>query len=55
VREGVFSLSQPGGHPRNWNAVLAACLQPINTITQVTVFVSGPEKKSLIRFMTYIK
>jgi nucleoporin NDC1 len=35
VRRAVFSLSQPGGHPRNWNTILGACLTHLNSITQV--------------------
>ncbi|XP_047531557.1 nucleoporin NDC1 [Vanessa atalanta] len=29
-RSQIFTLSQPGGHPRNWNNLLEKCLQMIN-------------------------
>ncbi|XP_073705272.1 nucleoporin NDC1 isoform X1 [Garra rufa] len=30
----VFSLSQPGGHPHNWNAISRECLSLLNELTQ---------------------
>ncbi|KAM3865772.1 nucleoporin NDC1 [Diretmus argenteus] len=30
----VFSLSQPGGHPHNWNAISDACLSLLADLTQ---------------------
>lgn len=32
-REELFSLSQPGGHPYNWNALVAVCLKLLNSFT----------------------
>lgn len=35
VRRGeVFSLSQPGGHPHNWNAISKECLSLLADLTQ---------------------
>ncbi|MFH4980502.1 hypothetical protein AB6A40_007211 [Gnathostoma spinigerum] len=31
-RLAIFSLSQPGGHPRNWNAIRCACLDAIEHV-----------------------
>ncbi|XP_069692637.1 nucleoporin NDC1 [Periplaneta americana] len=33
-REELFTLSQPGGHPHNWNAVVEEGLKLINTFTE---------------------
>ncbi|CAL1580441.1 unnamed protein product [Knipowitschia caucasica] len=33
-RAEVFSLSQPGGHPHNWNAVSKECLSLLSELTQ---------------------
>ncbi|KAK0411796.1 hypothetical protein QR680_005852 [Steinernema hermaphroditum] len=33
-RLDIYSLSQPGGHPRNWNAVKDACLKAVNSVTK---------------------
>ncbi|KAL2097511.1 hypothetical protein ACEWY4_006718 [Coilia grayii] len=33
-RREVFSLSQPGGHPHNWNAISKECLSLISELTQ---------------------
>ncbi|XP_068605208.1 nucleoporin NDC1 [Brachionichthys hirsutus] len=33
-RSEVFSLSQPGGHPHNWNAITAECLSLLADLTQ---------------------
>lgn len=33
-RAEVFSLSQPGGHPHNWNAVSKECLSLLSDLTQ---------------------
>uniref|UniRef100_A0A0R3RT14 Nucleoporin NDC1 n=1 Tax=Elaeophora elaphi TaxID=1147741 RepID=A0A0R3RT14_9BILA len=32
-RQIIFSLSQPGGHPRNWNAIRFSCLQHIQHLS----------------------
>ncbi|KAK7945258.1 hypothetical protein WMY93_000986 [Mugilogobius chulae] len=33
-RAEVFSLSQPGGHPHNWNAISKECLSLLSDLTQ---------------------
>ncbi|KAI5099323.1 nucleoporin NDC1 [Silurus meridionalis] len=33
-RQEVFSLSQPGGHPHNWNAISKECVSMLNELTQ---------------------
>lgn len=33
-RTEVFSLSQPGGHPHNWNAISQECLSLLTDLTQ---------------------
>uniref|UniRef100_A0A4W4EY41 Nucleoporin NDC1 n=1 Tax=Electrophorus electricus TaxID=8005 RepID=A0A4W4EY41_ELEEL len=33
-RQEVFSLSQPGGHPHNWNAISKECLALLGELTQ---------------------
>ncbi|KAM9845107.1 nucleoporin NDC1 [Aulostomus maculatus] len=33
-RSEVFTLSQPGGHPHNWNAISKACLLLLTELTQ---------------------
>uniref|UniRef100_W5KFN0 Nucleoporin NDC1 n=1 Tax=Astyanax mexicanus TaxID=7994 RepID=W5KFN0_ASTMX len=33
-RQEVFSLSQPGGHPHNWNAISKECLALLSDLTQ---------------------
>ncbi|XP_017561804.2 nucleoporin NDC1 isoform X1 [Pygocentrus nattereri] len=33
-RQEVFSLSQPGGHPHNWNAISKECLALLNELMQ---------------------
>lgn len=33
-RQEVFSLSQPGGHPHNWNAISKECLSLLSELTQ---------------------
>ncbi|KAL4608249.1 nucleoporin NDC1 isoform X1 [Arapaima gigas] len=33
-RMEVFSLSQPGGHPHNWNAICKECLSLLSELTQ---------------------
>uniref|UniRef100_A0A8C6PF31 Nucleoporin NDC1 n=1 Tax=Nothobranchius furzeri TaxID=105023 RepID=A0A8C6PF31_NOTFU len=33
-RSEVFSLSQPGGHPHNWNAISGECLSLLAALTQ---------------------
>lgn len=36
-RSIVFTLSQPGGHPRNWNNILEKCLSTINGFSKELV------------------
>ncbi|XP_076004408.1 nucleoporin NDC1 isoform X2 [Genypterus blacodes] len=33
-RDEVFSLSQPGGHPHNWNAISKECVSLLSDLTQ---------------------
>uniref|UniRef100_A0A1I7YJ17 Nucleoporin n=1 Tax=Steinernema glaseri TaxID=37863 RepID=A0A1I7YJ17_9BILA len=33
-RLSIYSLSQPGGHPRNWNAVKEACLKTVASVAK---------------------
>ncbi|KAJ9587601.1 hypothetical protein L9F63_018983 [Diploptera punctata] len=33
-REELFTLSQPGGHPYNWNAIVIECLKLVKTFTE---------------------
>ncbi|KAM9468907.1 nucleoporin NDC1 isoform 2-T2 [Clarias gariepinus] len=33
-RQEVFSLSQPGGHPHNWNAISKECVSLLSDLTQ---------------------
>ncbi|XP_060744393.1 nucleoporin NDC1 isoform X1 [Tachysurus vachellii] len=33
-RQEVFSLSQPGGHPHNWNAISKECVSLLSELTQ---------------------
>jgi len=33
ARQSVFSLSQPGGHPHQWNAIFKSCLGAITDLT----------------------
>lgn len=32
-RRELFSLSQPGGHPHNWNKIIAVCLSVVNELS----------------------
>lgn len=47
-RSAVFSLSQPGGHPHNWNKLYLVCVAEINALNQRVqeanwkVFASAP-------------
>ncbi|XP_049870665.1 nucleoporin NDC1 [Pectinophora gossypiella] len=53
----VFKLSQPGGHPRNWNHLLEVSLSTINNFSKELEIINGdgkplgldnsPQKKSL--------
>lgn len=37
----IFTLSQPGGHPRNWNHILECCLTVINSYTKELENING--------------
>uniref|UniRef100_A0A1I7XES2 Ammonium_transp domain-containing protein n=1 Tax=Heterorhabditis bacteriophora TaxID=37862 RepID=A0A1I7XES2_HETBA len=39
-RQEVFSLSQPGGHPRNWSAVSSSCVQVLDGVRHQLEIVS---------------
>ncbi|CAC5417248.1 NDC1 [Mytilus coruscus] len=51
-RAQVFSLSQPGGHPHNWNKLSTACLTEIDALNQKVqeenwkVFVNVPVRQT---------
>ncbi|CAB3235645.1 unnamed protein product [Arctia plantaginis] len=45
-RQEVFTLSQPGGHPRNWNNLLEKCLSIINDYSKELDAVNGDGKAS---------
>ncbi|CAD6186787.1 unnamed protein product [Caenorhabditis auriculariae] len=40
-RQDVFSLSQPGGHPRNWKAISAACTNVLEEFNSKIVAASA--------------
>ncbi|KAI8420885.1 hypothetical protein MSG28_008070 [Choristoneura fumiferana] len=40
-RMQIFTLSQPGGHPRNWNHILECCLTVINSYTKDLENING--------------
>ncbi|XP_064625220.1 nucleoporin NDC1-like [Lineus longissimus] len=38
-RKQIFRLSQPGGHPHNWNYIVTECVSSINALTNsITVY-----------------
>ncbi|KOB75732.1 Nucleoporin Ndc1 [Operophtera brumata] len=43
-RQGIFKLSQPGGHPRNWNSILAEGLGIINDFNTELDNINGDGK-----------
>lgn len=43
-RNDIFTLSQPGGHPRNWNNVLEECLGIINDFNKELEIINGDGK-----------
>lgn len=43
-RQAIFTLSQPGGHPRNWNNLLEQCLSIINDFSKQLDAVNGDGK-----------
>ncbi|XP_013193962.2 nucleoporin NDC1 [Amyelois transitella] len=44
-RHNIFTLSQPGGHPRNWNNLLEQCLNIINDFSKELDNINGDGKK----------
>lgn len=43
IRQEIFSLSQPGGHPHTWNTVSKSCISKITYITNsLTNIISPP-------------
>lgn len=45
-RSQIFTLSQPGGHPRNWKAILNQCLDIITDFTKKLESVNGDTKST---------
>lgn len=43
-RQEIFTLSQPGGHPRNWNDILKQCLSIINEFNKELGNINGEVK-----------
>lgn len=43
-RQHIFTLSQPGGHPRNWNNLLEKCLMIINEFNKELNNINGDAK-----------
>jgi nucleoporin NDC1 len=43
-RKHIFTLSQPGGHPRNWNNLLEKCLTTITDFTKELDSINGDGK-----------
>lgn len=43
-RQCIFTLSQPGGHPRNWNSILGECLGIINDFNTELDNINGDGK-----------
>lgn len=52
-RQEIFTLSQPGGHPRNWNNILEQSLNIINTFNKeldsINADVKPVEKEAALR------
>jgi len=42
-RAAVFTLSQPGGHPSNWNTVSSLCLKQIDAMTKKLSDLTSPK------------
>ncbi|CAG4970512.1 unnamed protein product [Parnassius apollo] len=40
-RSEIFTLSQPGGHPRNWNNLLEKCMSIINAFNKELDIING--------------
>ncbi|XP_053606054.1 nucleoporin NDC1 [Plodia interpunctella] len=45
-RLNIFTLSQPGGHPRNWNNLLEQCLYIINGFSKELDNINGDGKQN---------
>ncbi|XP_028042268.1 nucleoporin NDC1 [Bombyx mandarina] len=43
-RKEIFTLSQPGGHPRNWNNLLQECLKIVNDFSKELDSINGDMK-----------
>jgi nucleoporin NDC1 len=43
VRSSIFSLSQPGGHPHNWNTVSQSCLATLDSISSSITSLTSPK------------
>ncbi|XP_070564335.1 nucleoporin NDC1-like [Ptychodera flava] len=49
-RKQIFSLSQPGGHPHNWNSIVMECLSLIDTLTsRLTTYQDSIQTDGLFR------
>lgn len=44
----IFTLSQPGGHPRNWNNILEQCLRIIDEFNKELENINGEIKPAVI-------
>ncbi|XP_035440633.1 nucleoporin NDC1 [Spodoptera frugiperda] len=45
-RQQIYTLSQPGGHPRNWNNLLEQCISIINDFSKELDAVNGDGKSN---------
>ncbi|CAB4058059.1 HCFC [Lepeophtheirus salmonis] len=45
-RTTFFTLSQPGGHPYNWNSIRTQCEVAINDFTESLLKITNPKKES---------
>ena len=45
-RQQIYTLSQPGGHPRNWNNLMEQCISIINDFSKELDAVNGDGKPS---------
>lgn len=52
-RQAIFTLSQPGGHPRNWNNLLEVCLCIINEFNKELETINGDGKPVEIEKSTH--
>nr|XP_021195185.2 nucleoporin NDC1 [Helicoverpa armigera] len=54
-RQEIFTLSQPGGHPRNWNNLLEQCISIINDFSKELDAVNGDAKTNELEKSAAIK